>query len=304
MLHRSGVPATEAGDLAPLPSQEAPAYVWGQGFHTRGADGLYVCDIVTPAPTGDGLIRIRSCPDIGDNTRGEEPREGVVEAAYVWPLLRGEAVNRLSYDLPSNYIVVPHDPEDLARPFSVAELAERAPRLFDFLEPLIARLAARSAYDLALDEEHPFAIQGAFQHLRAGAPYVVSRYIAPGGRPPTTPVFAAEYSRLGRSTVPYFNNKSNFLRTESEEEAWFIATFLSSVAVQDLMGRISMSTTISPRKLASVPIPRFDSSDETHIQLVQLGQASVTEDGWAANCAVLNALVFECAKATLDAPEQ
>jgi hypothetical protein len=290
------VPEADAAALRPLPPSEDPSYTWGQGFHTRGADGLYVCDVLTPSPNSDGLIRIRSRPTAGDNTRGEEPREGVVEAEFIWPLLRGEAVRRLDYDEPDTYIVVPHDPDDLASPLSVHQLAERAPRLFDFLEPLIQRLAARSAYDLALDEEHPFAIHGAFQHLHTEGSYVLSRYIAAGGQPPTSPVFARMYDRLGRATVPYFNNKSNFLSAASVDEAWFVAGFLSAPIAQQLLGRISVSTTITPRKLASVPIPRFDSANAEHVRLAQVAQQSTTNEAWEANLGELDALVVATAR--------
>jgi hypothetical protein len=289
------VPQAGKDALEPLSPEGSPAYSWGQGFHTRGADGLYVCDVLTPAPTRDGLIRIRSQPDAGDNTRGEAPREGVVEAEFVWPLLRGEAVGRLRYEPPTSYIVVPHDPDDVEAPLSVHELALRAPRLFDFLEPLIDRLATRSAYDLNLDAEHPFAIQGAFQHLSGASSYVASRYIAAGGRPPTSPVFRRFYTALGRETVPYFNNKSNFLRADSEDEAWFVAAFISSPSTQDLLGRISVATTITPRKLGSVPIPRFDQSNEDHMRLADLGRASVEESAWGANVEDIDVLVLRLA---------
>jgi len=277
--------------LEALPPAVDPAYRWGQGFHTRGADGLYFCEVLSTGPTPEGLVRIRTLPALGENTRGEEPRQGVVEAAYIWPLLRGEAVNRLSFDKPSTYCILPHDPSNPAEPLSALALAERAPRLFDFLEPLIARLARRSAYDLDLSEATPFAIQGAFEHLRASQPYVAARYIAPEGKPPACVVLPTLDPKLGRTTVPYFNNKSNFLRTESASEAWYIATFINAPSTQSLIGRISMSTTISPRKLASVPVPRFDMDDARHRALAQWGEASVSEGDWHMNEGKIDELV-------------
>ncbi len=278
--------------LPALPQRIVPTYTWGQGFHTRGADGLYFCEILSESPDSAGLIRIRSLPDVGDNTRGEASRTGVVEAAYIWPLLRGDAVRRLAVVKPNVYTILPHDPAALTHPLSALELAERAPRLFAFLEPLIPRLAARSAYDLALSEERPFGIQGAFEYLAADKPYVVSRYISSEGRPPTAPVFPEMNTRLGRTTVPYFNNKSNFLQTDSSEEAWFVATFLSSQPCQDLIGRIASSTTISPGKLASIPIPRFDPEDARHRRIVKLGETSASPEGWDDHHDELDALVL------------
>jgi hypothetical protein len=302
-LHRSDpgsvwVELAGTGELNALPPDTEPAYRWGQGFHTRGADGLYFCEVLTAHPDGEGLIRIRTRPDIGDNTRDEDPRQGVVEAEFIWPLLRGEAVNRFAFATSDLYCIVPHDPNDLGEPLSADELAERAPRLFDFVEPLIPRLAARSAYDLDLSTATPFGIQGALNHLDPLGEYVVSRYIAPGGRPPTSPVSPAADPKLGRDTVPYFNNKSNFLKTESRDEAWYIATFLNSPACQQLIGRIAMSTTISPRKLASVPIPRFQDNDPDHIRLAELGQGSVNDEGWAAHSSEIDTIVLRLSGVT------
>jgi len=298
------VEAAPAGSLEALPPASEPNYRWGQGFHTRGADGLYYCNILSARPSGDGLVRIRSCPEVGDITRDEEPREGVVEAAYLWPLLRGEGVNRLSVVAPDVYCIVPHDPDDLATPLSAQDLASRAPRLFDFLEPLIPRLAARSAYDLDLSEEKPFAIQGALQYLSQHGNYVASRYIAAAGRPPTSPVIPSLDHRLARVTAPYFNNKSNFLKTQSEDEAWFVATFFNAPGAQALLGRISMSTVISPRKLASVPVPRFDARDDRHRRLVELGKSAVGESSWADRVWEIDALVVDLGELELRAPAE
>jgi hypothetical protein len=92
--------------------------------------------------------------------------------------------------------------------------------------------------------------------------------------------------------VPYFNNKSNFLKVGSEEEAWFIATFLNAPACQRLIGRIAMSTTISPRKLAAIPIPRFDPSNTSHQRLAELGPASTAPEDWETHTPEINALVL------------
>jgi len=175
----------------------------------------------------------------------------------------------------------------------------RAPRLFDFLEPLIPRLAARSAYDLDLSEDSPFAIQGALGYLGATEFYVVARYIASGGMPPAAPVSPASDERLGRLTAPYFNNKSNFLRVGGPNEAWFVAAFVNVPATQSLIGRIAMSTTISPRKLASIPIPNYDEADDRHRDLARLGMASTTEKGWAANVEVMDRLVLSLGREVL-----
>ncbi len=85
-------------------------YVWGQGFHTRGADGIYYCEVVSSAPFPGGLVRVRTRPDLGRNTRGLEPSEGLVEAKYLWPLLKGANVAPFTIEESGLHAIVPHDP--------------------------------------------------------------------------------------------------------------------------------------------------------------------------------------------------
>jgi hypothetical protein len=84
------------GALSLCPASTEAAYSLGRGCETRGLDGLFTFLVLTPRPTGASQeVRIRNVPDAGDNTRGEDPREGVVEAALLWPLVKGQEVPAL-----------------------------------------------------------------------------------------------------------------------------------------------------------------------------------------------------------------
>src|SRR5665648_975040 len=115
-----------------------------------------------------GLVRVRSVPSAGRKTRGDTVREAEVEANFLWPMLRGKNIHALSTDSSGLYAIVCHDPHDLTRVLSVDELSTLAPRLYDYLEPWIDRLAARSPYRGALEPtpEHPWGIQGPWMHLQ------------------------------------------------------------------------------------------------------------------------------------------
>jgi hypothetical protein len=170
-------------------------------------------------------------------------------------------------------VIVCHDPDNLTRVLTVEELATRAPRLFDFLEPLLPRLASRSPYqELQPTLERPWGIQGPWLHLRRGASLAVARYIFTGGTPPAAVSLPERDLRIGMTTVVYPNNKTNFVATESDEEAFYICAFVNSTAAQQAISRFVSSTTIPPAALQRLPIPKFDPANERHVALAALGR--------------------------------
>jgi hypothetical protein len=206
-----------------------------------------------------------------------------VEAEFLWPLLRGENVDRFGYSSSGLYVIVPNDPEDLTRPLTVDELAALAPCLFDLIEPAIPQLRHRSAYHgLTISDEIPWAILGPWQYLDRATPLVMSRYMHPDKRPPTAVVSPRFDSALGLVTTVYPNNKTNFLKAELAE-ADYLAAWINSEASQSAIARFVSSTTIPPLALQRLPIPRFDPDKDIHHRISELGRscregALVSED--------------------------
>lgn len=269
-------------------------YVWGQGFHTRGADGIYFCDVLSETPYPGGLVRVRTRPDLGRNTRDLEPTEGLVEARFVWPLLRGANVDPFNARGSGLYCLVPHNPDRLTQVLSRADALEAAPHLYDLLEPHLERLQSRSAYDMKLDRDHPWGIQGtAWRHMRRDRILVVCRYMESQKRPPAAVVAPVDDPRLGLRTTRYPNNKVNFLACLSLLEADYVAAFLNSDPVQATIAQRSSSTTIAPATLNALYLPRFTPSDELHRAISAVGEEARLSPGsaWPALRDHLNELV-------------
>jgi len=264
-------PAGAAGGLVLHGTMAATPYRWGQGFHTRGADGLLLCEILTPAPVGpDQRVLIRSRPDLGRNTSGEAVREAEVEADWLWPLLRGRDVDTFKTNTSGLYAVLAHHPADIGTVATVTDLMMQAPMLYDYLEPWLDRLQNRSAYDLRLTPQTPWGVSGPGQHLRPDAHLVVTRYMHPRRTPPAAVCSPAADPRLGRVTTVYPNNKVNFISTRSREEADYLAGFVNSPLAQAAIARQASSTTIAPVTMNSLPIPAFDGSDPSHQRLAAI----------------------------------
>lgn len=277
-------PAGAQGALMLHGTTARTPYRWGQGFHTRGADGLLLCEILTPSPVGPNRrVLIRSRPDLGRNTAGETVREAEVEADWLWPLLRGRDVDPFRTDLSGIYAVLAHDPDNMGSVLTVEQIMAEAPMLYDYLEPWLERLRNRSAYDLRLTEQTPWGVSGPGRYLCADAHLVVARYMHPRRTPPAAVRSPMTDPRLGRVTTVYPNNKLNFIATGSRDEADYLAGFVNSPLAQAAIARQASSTTIAPVTMNSLPIPAFDPTDHDHVRLAgmaaQCSEAdTVTED--------------------------
>lgn len=271
-------PLANATDLVLRNPGQPSLYLWGQGFHTRGADGLLFVEVTTPRPVGrDHLVGIRSVPSAGPNTKDDAVREAEVEAEYLWPLLRGHNVNAFNVTPSGLYVIVAHDPDNLTSVLTVDELAQRAPRLFDYLEPWIHRLAGRSPYgELHPTRERPWGIQGPWGHLNRSANLAVTRYMHPQRRPPAAVISPKFDERLGMVTTAYPNNKTNFVAVGSADhgaEAWYLVSFVNAPVAQDSIARFVSSTTIPPSALQRLPILRYSTDNALQGDLVAKGRA-------------------------------
>jgi hypothetical protein len=261
-----------------LDSAARSAYRWGQGFHTRGGDGLFVVRVLTPTPSGaERLVRIRAERVPGATPWYEEGHEGDVEAEYLWPLARGRDVQPFRLDESGLYVIVPHDPDDLTRVLSVEDLAQRAGHLFDYLERWTGRLAARSPYqELQPTNERPWGIQGPWAHIRRESTLAMCRYMHPLGRPPAAVAEPRFDPRLGMSTTVYPNNKSNFVKVDSAEEAWFVVGCVNAPYAQEALSRFVSTTTIGPAALHRLPIPKFEKANTLHAAVVIAAQTAAS----------------------------
>ena len=268
-------PWVAQGSLELLPKNDPRReYIWGQGFHTRGADGHLTVQVLSPHPYPDGSVDVESLPECGKNTKGETPRRGRVEAKMLWPLVRGRNVHPYAVDPSGEYAILAHDPADLTRILTVDEMLAHAPLLYDFLEPWKERLASRSPYQqLQPSADKPWGVLGPTERLSRATPVVLCRYIHPKKHPPAAVYLAQFDERLGFATSCYPNNKSNVhIPAGGEREAHFIAAWVNSPPSQSAIERVASSTTIGPTTLQRLPIPRYDQDDPDHARLADIAE--------------------------------
>jgi hypothetical protein len=274
------------GSLPLLAASREVPYALGRGYETRGLDGLFTFNLLTNVPSGPRReVRIRNDPDAGDNTAGEEAREGVVEADLLWPLVKGEDVTRWSVASTDRYWFVPYAvTSEGATALTQAAIAQRYPRFFRYLQPWVGRYLDRSMYQAENDEAFPWALSGPIDHLRADGALLFVRYIGQPIAAVREPQFDA---RLDRTTLPLPNNKSNIYYTSSTDEAHFLAAFINSTPAQRALGRFAVLTGVTPAALARLPMPAFSGEIEEHVELARLGRAAANQAGDADELAEL-----------------
>jgi len=219
----------------------------------------------------DALIEVENLPTAGRNTSALTRRVGNVEPMLVWPLVKGQQVGRWSLEYENLYCLVPHQPSDLGKVISVSEMMRSWPEMHDYLEPWIPLFNSRRLYRDA-NASGPWGLSGPFQHLDAMSPVVLVRYISSGGRPAAAVALPRYDAKLNRVTIPLPNNKLNIYFTETEDEAFYLAAWVNSSSVQDLLSRFAASTGITPRALQNIPIPKYEQTNLHHVEISECGR--------------------------------
>jgi hypothetical protein len=263
----------EDGSLPLRPRHDPGPYALGRGYETRGLDGLFTFEVLTARPEGDRRhIRVQNDPEAGDNTRDEEPRQGVVEADLLWPLVKGEDVTRWNVATTGRYWFVPYTvAHGEAKPVTVDDLAQTYTRTFRYVQPWLGRYGERSMYQATISDEFPWALSGPIEHLQDEGALLFVRYIG-------APVAAVREplldEKLGRKTLPIPNNKSNIFYASSSDEAYFLAALINSSPAQRALARFAVSTGVTPAAIARLPIPRFDPDIPSHFELANAGRSA------------------------------
>jgi hypothetical protein len=91
---------------------------------------------------------------------------------------------------------------------------------------------------------------------------------------PAAAVVPARYdATLGRTTTPLIDHKLVFCSVDSPDEAVYLATFINSTPIQDLLASFSNTVAVAPQTLGRLPIPDFDLFE--HQPVVAAGRRAI-----------------------------
>ena len=230
-----------------------------EGANTRGANGIFWVQKLIENP--DGSVVIANLPE-GGRLR-VSTTQSAVEAALLYPLLRGQETSRWNNN-PQNWIIVPHDPRRPGVAIAETQMQVEYPKTYHFLCEFKDELRGRSAFrnfNPAAGEFYPLYNVGAYTF----APFkVVWR------EQMSSLTCAVVGQKEGKPIVP--NHKLMLVPFNNEVEAHFLCACMNSSPANFVVKSYSIEVQISTHVLRYVNVPQFDPSNPIHIQLADLSQ--------------------------------
>lgn len=260
----------QPGGAPPLLEGGANRWSFGKGLDTRGANGVYFVRILE----SDRLRRrvlIENLPSAGRNP-AVRPHRGWVEADLVHPLLRGRDVSAW-IARPSGHIVAPYYPDALGELLDDMQLRRRYPSASGWLRRHAAVLKARKpppTRSWELEGKDWYRLDGPMSHMGFGNVVVVREQQS---RPAAAVVPTRLDEALGRTATALIDHKLVFCAVDSPDEAVYLATFINSTPIQDLLASFSNAIAVAPQTLRRLPIPDFDL--QGHQPIVDAGQQAI-----------------------------
>lgn len=246
---------------------------FGKGLDTRGANGIFFVEVVVPV-TKDAVVRIKNDPNLGRDDR-VRMHEGHVESQLIYPLLRGHEVGSWKAH-PTNYVIAPYDPDVLGELLDDSALKRfpLARRWLRWFKPLLSIRKPPPNRGWNMDGDDWLRLDGPFNHI-FGDHIVVVREME--DRPSAAVITARFDKNLGRTTAPLADHKLLFCCVDSKEEAIYLAAFINSTPIQDLLDSFANKIAVSPLTMKRLPIPDFVPSAEV-TAIVRCGEAILAAD--------------------------
>jgi len=232
------------------------------GCYTGGANGVYWMDIIDKRP--DGLVVISNITE--GAKRKVESVQMAIEPDLLYPLLRGRDVKRWRAE-PSSYILMAQDPDKRCG-IDEDEMKVDYPKTYLYLnrfESALRQRKSRGVTDM---------IEGGlpFYTMFAVGDYTLAPYKVVWTRIGT--VEAAVVNTLdGKSIIP--QETITLVACTTKEEAHYIASLINSSIFQYAVTSYSQAggkSMGSMHVLQNIRIPKFDSANKVHQELVGLSQ--------------------------------
>jgi SAM-dependent methyltransferase len=273
---------------------------FGKGLDTRGANGVYFVKILQSEKTSSRVL-IENLAEAGRNS-DVRSRRGWVEADIVHPLLRGRDVAAWAAN-PGGYIVAPYQPDNLGELLRDEEFREKYPNAWRWLRAHAPMLRARKApptRNWKLAGPDWCRLDGPLSHM-AGANIVVVRELQ---QRPAAAVLSLRYDeRLGRTSHPLIDHKLMFCSVDSPDEAVYLAAFINSTPIQDLLASYANQIAVSPQTLARLPIPDFDLQRDQPVVVAGREAIDATREGEAVDQNGIDELVIEALRISEYVPQ-
>jgi hypothetical protein len=260
------------GEAVFLADDQVPAQLVARGgVNTGGGNGVFHVDVLGRDDAGT-MVVVRNRP-----VRGFPARvvEAAVEEFVVRPLLKGSDISAWHAEARMS-ILLPHDPGDLRKAMTPAELSRTAPGALRYLELFRSELAGRP--ELA-------RWGGVWYSLFRIGPYTTAPWRVVW---PTSAGGSMRAAVLSPDDFAVPDQKVVLVPFEEPLPAHFLCALLNSGVVRRAI-RSGSALDASPNLTRRVPLPRWNPQDESHAKIAALSVAAHAASGIDEEC--LNALV-------------
>lgn len=230
-----------------------------------GLDSAFCIEIISKLPS---CISIKNLHDVGKNKLDQI--ETVVEEKSIFRLIRGRDVKKWSVK-PSGHILLLHDPKSGKR-LDETEAKTSFPKTYSYFLKFKQNLENRGTHKL-MGKGFPF-----YSAYKIGeytfAPYKVvwkriAGKISGKGEFSAAVITPSEDNEFG-SQIAVPANTLLFIPFKSEEEAYFVCGILNCSAVRLIIAGYTIETEIPTNIPEYVKIPKYNSSNPLHLQIVEL----------------------------------
>lgn len=242
------------------------AYKARTGVFTGGLNAVYWLEVLEDRGS---RVLVRNLTSSARNKVRDVVLE--VEKELVYPFLGGSDLELWSSQL-TKYILLPHTAQTRMEPISAAQIREKFPRSWHYLESFQEELTRRKGFagwEKHLHRRFFYALQriGAytFAKYKVGWKFI-SRTFTPSVIGPTEDKFVGS-----KIVIP--NEKIIYVGLDSEEEAYFLCGVLSSTLYRRAVESFMVETQIGPGVLGKLKIPLFDAHSDVHRRVSALCRA-------------------------------
>jgi type II restriction/modification system DNA methylase subunit YeeA len=244
---------------------------------------VYFVKIVRMAP--DGMLIVTNPPESGQKKKVKQV-EAKVEPDLIYPLIRGEDVDKWYVEFKDRYVIVPHNPRT-GQPYRLNEMITRFPNAFSYLNEYRDELKKRSIKPFLSLRNKIKKTKSQADKERAEeelnknfyildnigtytfAPYKVvwkevsARMIVGGFHVAVVEQLPDKY--LGEKTVVP-DHTVVLIPVENRDEAYYLAGILNSLIVT-----FALQYTVV-ESISNLRIPKFDPSDDLHRRIAELSK--------------------------------
>ena len=186
-----------------------------------------------------------------------------LENTYIHPMVRGRDLKLWEFKCEQS-ILLPHTAESKMYPVDIETIKRDSPLTYDYLhrfEYFLKNRQSFASWEQALLEKNYHTLQRVgpytFCRYKVAWRYISSSFVSC--------VIDDDINNFNNTYIP--NEKIIYIGLDNKDEAYYLCGVLSSEIYRKTIESFMVSTQIGPHILDKLNIPKFDPTNQTHIEI-------------------------------------